>query len=135
MIYKPKELTLNSLKFRFQQKKITVYLTDNPSPATVKFSDREALELKQTYRLTDEWKDVYALLTPETADQLSVTKAVSHEFCGENEAYWSVGFLKKYCTRVLTLHFQSIGIPCRIPKCGLNPHHRIKTVQVTGYLP
>ena len=93
MIYKPKELTLNSLKFRFQQKKITVYLTDNPSPATVKFSDREALELKQTYKLTDEWKDVYALLTPETADQLSVTKAVSHEFCGENEAYWSVGFL------------------------------------------
>ena len=113
MIFKPKELTLNSLKFRFQQKKITVYLTDNPSPATVKFSDREALELKQTYKLTDEWKDVYALLTPETADQLSVTKAVSHEFCGENEAYWSVGFLKKYCTRVLTLHFQSIGIPCR----------------------
>ena len=113
MNYKPKEITLNSLKIRFKKEEITVYLTKNPSTNAVKFSDKEALELKQAYKLTDEWQDVYALLTPKTPDSLSVTKAVSPEFCGEKESCWSVSFLKKYCTRLITLHFQSLGIPCR----------------------
>ena len=60
MNYKPKEITLNSLKIRFKKEEITVYLTKNPSTNAVKFSDKEALELKQAYKLTDEWKDVFS---------------------------------------------------------------------------
>ena len=113
MSKKPVELTLNALKIRFKEERITVYPSNKSTADAVKFSEKEAAELKRNFNLTDEWEDVYARLAPETPGQLSVTRAVSPEFCRENETCWSLGFLKKYCTRRLTLHFQSLGFPCR----------------------
>ena len=113
MNYKPKELTLNALKFRFKEEKITVYLTKTPSANAVKFTDKEVSELKKEYTLTDDWKDIYGLLNQEIPDQLAVRRAVSRQFSRDQEPVWSVSFLKKYCTRLITLHFQNLGFPCR----------------------
>ncbi|HRZ97492.1 MAG TPA: hypothetical protein P5084_08050, partial [Paludibacter sp.] len=109
----PTELTLNVLKLRFTHKKITVYLTSEATPQAVKLSEKDIAQLIKENLLQPDAKDVYARISPETPDRMSVTRAVSPEFCNESETCWSISFLKKYCTLQLTLHFKSLGFPCR----------------------
>ncbi len=108
-----KDLTLNALKFRFKEERITVYLTDRSTPDALKFGDEEATKLKKEYNLKDNGKDLYALISPASPGQQPVTKAVSPQFCNGAETCWSVSFLKKYCTSLLTRYFRSLGLPCR----------------------
>ncbi|MEI8085631.1 MAG: hypothetical protein WCG93_05370 [Paludibacter sp.] len=108
-----KPLTLNVLKFGHANEKITVYLSKNPLPNTIKFSERDALQLKNENELGDDWTAVYSVTTSDTVNTLSVTKATSPEFCKNGESCWSISFLKKYYTLQLTLYFKSLGMPCR----------------------
>ena len=55
MSKKPVELTLNTLKIRFKEEKITVYPSNKSTADAVKFSEKEAAELKRKFNLTDEY--------------------------------------------------------------------------------
>jgi len=108
-----KPLTLNVLKFAQANEKITVYLTNTPSPNAIKFSEKDALQLKSDNELGDNWAAVYCVQSSADDNLLSVTKPTSPEFCKQDEDCWSISFLKKYYTLQLTLYFKSLGLPCR----------------------
>lgn len=108
-----KELTLNALKFSFKNEHITVYLTKNSEKGELKFSERDVKELTELYDIPDTPKDLYANLTNENDEQLSVTRPVSPELCEKDEKCWSISFLKKYLTYQVTNHFKALNIPCR----------------------
>ncbi len=109
----PKALTLNVLKFEHVDQKITVYLTKAPSINAIKFSEKDAKQLKAEFKLSDNWIAVYALIKPDTNTVFAATKTVSPAFCHEGEYCWSISFLKKYYTLRLSNYFKSLGLPCR----------------------
>ncbi|HEY5591067.1 MAG TPA: hypothetical protein VIK55_08615 [Paludibacter sp.] len=109
----PNQLTFNVLKFSHVNEKITVYLTPNGASNAVKFSERDTLQLKKELELSEDWKDIYALLEYNESAPIELTKSTSPEFCEEGESYWSISFLKKYYTLQLTNYFKSLGLPCR----------------------
>lgn len=109
----PKPLTMNVLKFTHTIEKLTVYLTKTPSVGTLKFSEKDAKQLKAEYDLPEDWTAVYAQTAPMANTTISVTKGVSPDNCREGEYCWSVSFLKKYYTLQLANYFKSLGLTCR----------------------
>ncbi len=101
-------LTLNVLNFEHAQPSLTVYLTKDELPDSIRFSENDCNALNAVIKNDGK---LYATLTKQQDDQMAVTRYFDKKLCGEKEIPWSFSFMKRYYTFRLVHHFREMEIP------------------------
>lgn len=110
------ELTFNILSFNPRSERIRVAMSSKPFPdGSFKLSKYDAEQLALMFDLSDltagsEGLHV-GLLGENNIDSIEIELPVAPRYCQLDEKCWSISFLKKYYTFLLTKHFKKLGMP------------------------